>query len=483
MYVYNPQTAAFLEVNDAACALYGYTREELLALHVTDIHPPDKIARMQEVMRSGIDPFVKLRNWKHRNKAGHTIEVDTYSRALGFGPLSARLVVVVDVTERNAAEAQLRQAQKMEAIGQITGGVAHDFNNLLTIIVGNLELIAEKCGDNEEMRAMTADALSSAQRGASLTQRLLAFARQQPLEPRLIQLEHLITDMAGLLGRSLGETIHIRQFLAPGLWNICVDAAQLENALLNLAVNARDAMPHGGDLTIEAQNVVLDETLVRDHPDATPGEYVQLAVTDTGTGIAPGVLEHILEPFFTTKPVGKGTGLGLSMVYGLVRQSGGHLEIESEPGHGATIRLFLPRALGEATPAEPIQLDPMPRSAHGETVLIVEDDATIRKLVERLLSMLGYKVLSAGDATAALDLLETADAVDLLFTDIILPNGMSGAALAREAQLRHPALKLLYMSGYTRNALPQTPGDTAHLLLKPFRKEDLARAIHRALNA
>ena len=486
MYLYNPQTMRFLEVNEAACELYGYTHEEFQTLRVSSIHPPDEVDRMHRTALEKMHlPFFKLRNWRHRAKDGRNIEVDTYSHALGAGPEAVRLVVVVDVTERNAAEMQLRQSQKMEAIGQLTGGVAHDFNNLLTIILGNLELIAEECADSPSVRAMTADALASVQRGSSLTKRLLAFSRQQSLEPRVLRVDQLVNDMAGLFRRSLGENINIRHFLAPDLWRICVDASQLENALLNLAVNARDAMPEGGNLTLEAQNAVLDNDYVLENPDAAPGEYVQIAVSDSGTGMPPEVLEHILEPFFTTKPVGKGTGLGLSMVYGLIKQSGGHLKIYSEQGRGTTVKMYLPRAQGEPDAGEGAALrSVMPRSEGHEVVLLVEDDDTIRKLVERLLTMLGYQTLTAADAHAALQVLSAAPHVDLLFTDVVLPNGMSGATLAAEAQLRHPALKVLYMSGYTRNALVHNGhDDTSHLLSKPFRREELARAIHRVLHS
>ena len=487
MYLYNPQTLRFLEVNDAAVAMYGYSQEEFRNLLVTDIHPPDKIQRVREIVQRGFEePFLKLRNWKHRSRSGKLIEVDTYSRALGQGANAARLVVVVDVTERNLAEAQLRQSQKMEAIGQLTGGVAHDFNNLLTIILGNLEMIADECRDRPAIRAMVGDALIAVGNGSGLTQRLLAYARQQPLEPRVIDVATLIHDMAGLFRRSLGETIRIQHFVAPDLWNIKADSTQLESALLNLAVNARDAMPGGGQLTIEAQNAHLDTEYVRKHTDVKPGDYVQIAVSDTGTGIPADILDHILEPFFTTKPVGKGTGLGLSMVYGFTKQSGGHLNIYSEVGHGTTVRLYLPCASREADASPPAVLrDAFPRSARGEVVLVVEDDPTIRKLVKKLLEVLGYGAVVAETAAEALELLASTPRVDLLLTDMVLPGGTSGAELATEAQCRQPGLRVLYMSGYTRNALigNNLRDENAHVLSKPFRKEELARAVHRVLNS
>jgi PAS domain S-box-containing protein len=486
LWLYSPRSLRFIEVNDAALARYGYTRDEFLTMTVMDLHPRDQLRRVDEVVAEARGKeFLNTHNWKHRKKDGTLIQVDTFSRAFGSGPNAVRLVVAMDVTERNAAEVQLRQAQKMEAVGQLTGGVAHDFNNLLSIILGNLELIQQECSGHAAVRDLVADALVSVQRGASLTQRLLAFSRQQPLEPRVVDTADMIADMAGLLQRSLGEAIRVEHHVAAGLWKTHVDASQMENSLLNLAVNARDAMPRGGKLTIEAQNVVLEGDYAAGGDGVAPGEYVLIAVSDSGIGIAPEVLEHILEPFFTTKPVGKGTGLGLSMVYGFIKQSGGHIRVYSELGVGTTVKLYLPRSQGETeTPEQVVPRDALPRSEHGEVVLVVEDDATIRKLVARMLEMLGYRTLTAVDAGSALAALTLAPRVDLLFTDIVLPNGASGAALAVEAQRRHAALKVLYMSGYTRNALANQnmQDESAHLLSKPFRKEELAQAVYRALH-
>ena len=487
MYLFNPHTLRFLEVNDAASALYGYSQEEFRNLLVTDIHPPDKAERMREMIReNSLEEFVRLRNWKHCTRSGRVIEVDTYTRLLGRGSQAVRLVVVVDVTERNQAEAQLRQSQKMEAIGQLTGGVAHDFNNLLTIILGNLEMISEECRERPSIRAMVSDALTAVGNGSGLTKRLLAYARQQPLEPRVIDVGALVTDMAGLFRRSLGEAVTVQHFVAPDLWKIKADPTQLESALLNLAVNARDAMPEGGRLTIEAENATLGAEYASERTDVTPGDYVQIAVSDSGAGIPPEILEHILEPFFTTKPVGKGTGLGLSMVYGFTRQSGGHLNISSEPGKGTTVQLYLPRTAGEPEQTLGAFLrDAFPRSARGEVIVVVEDDATIRKLVQKLLGLLGYEAIGAGSGTEALEVLGRTVHVDLLLTDVVLPGGMSGAQLAEEAQRRYPKLRVLYMSGYTRNTLigNSVHDENAHVLSKPFRKEELARAVHRVLNS
>jgi len=484
MWVYNQRTMQFLEVNQAAISRYGFSREEFLAMTIADIRPPGEMERLRLNLKSS-DPrdYDQSPNWKHRSKSGKLIEVDIFSHAMVFEGQAARLVVAVDVTERNAAEVQLRQSQKMEAIGQLTGGVAHDFNNLLTIILGNLEMIAEECPGKATVLDMVQDALASVARGANLTQRLLAFARQQPLEPKIVDLQHLVSNMAALLGRSLGEAIQIRQDLPPGLWKTRIDPSQLENALLNLAVNARDAMPRGGKLTIEGQNVTLDTLYESESAEVKAGDYVMLAVSDTGEGIPKELLDHVLEPFFTTKAVGKGNGLGLSMVYGFVKQSVGHLKIYSELGHGTTIKLYLPRVDGaENNQNAGSARDAIPQSTRGEVILLVEDDATIRKLVQRLLSSLGYQVFEAEDGPSALSALAEIPHIDLLFTDIVLPSGISGVDLATMAQERHPDLKALYMSGYTRNALSGSHDESIHLLSKPFRKDELARAVHQTLN-
>jgi signal transduction histidine kinase len=379
-------------------------------------------------------------------------------------------------------EATLRQAQKMEAIGQLAGGVAHDFNNLLGVIIGNLDGVMEMGLPEEEMVEMVHDALSAALRGASLTRHLLAYSRRQNLDPQVLQLTQSLRDMTGLLHRTLGETIRIETQLAPDLWKACLDSNQLENALLNLAVNARDAMPAGGQLTIAAQNAVLEEAAAAEI-GATPGQYVMIAVGDSGTGMTPDVVERACEPFFTTKPVGAGTGLGLSMVYGFVRQSKGGLRIESELGHGTTVRLYFPAAEGESA-RRPVDPGLVPTARLGEVVLVVEDDAALRKLTTGLLRSLGYEVIDAPNGPSALPLLGSATRIDLLLTDVVLPDGMSGPVLAHEAGKLRPGLRSLYMSGYTASALDQfTAAGGEALLTKPFRKAELARRVRLRLDA
>jgi signal transduction histidine kinase len=383
-------------------------------------------------------------------------------------------------------DASRRQSHKMAAIGQLAGGVAHDFNNLLGVIIGNLDSVVEHGLDDPELVVMIGDALGAALRGASLTRHLLAYSRQQALEPRVLNLDRVIADQIGLLRRTLGEAIEIATALPADLWPARVDPNQLENALLNLAVNARDAMPRGGTLTISAENVTLEPGEVDAQSDMSAGRYVLVAVADTGTGMSRDVVDRAFEPFFTTKPDGAGTGLGLSMVYGFVRQSFGQVKIESEEGRGTAIKLYFPAAEGPAVPATPpADAAAMPTARSGEVILVVEDDVALRKLITGQLANLGYAVVQAADGIAGHRLLAEADRIDLLLTDVVLPNGMSGPTLARDAQARRPGLRVLFMSGYTKNAVVHDGAldSGTHLLTKPFRKADLARKIRLVLDA
>jgi signal transduction histidine kinase/ActR/RegA family two-component response regulator len=385
-----------------------------------------------------------------------------------------------DIAKLNA---QLLQSQRLEAVGQLTGGVAHDFNNLLTVVLGNAELLAEQSVDKPQQRMLAEMIASAAQRGAELTQRLLAFARKQALAPSVTDINHLVANFDPMLRRTLGEHIEIELIRGAGLWNAMVDAGQLESALLNLCLNARDAMLSGGRLTIETANMSLDQAYADRFPDVTAGQYVMLAVSDTGNGIAPEHLAKVFEPFFTTKPKGKGTGLGLAMVYGFVKQTGGHVNVYSEPGQGTTVKLYLPRAVGDARAPEPAP----ERGIVGghESILVVEDDELVRRYAVNELHALGYHVLAADSGKAALALLERHPNVDLLFTDVVMPGGMSGRDLADAARQRWPQLKVLYTSGYTENAIVHhgrlDPGVV--LLAKPYRRAELARAIRVALAA
>lgn len=401
------------------------------------------------------------------------------------GAASPMVVVVArDVTNRKVAEEQLLQAQKMDALGQLTGGIAHDFNNLLAIILGNLELLEEQLKERSELGDLVRRAFEATERGALLTQRLLAFSRQQPLQARSTNLNQLVTGMIDLLRRTLGETIQIQTILAGDLWPAVVDPAQFENGLINLAVNARDAMPRGGKLVIETDNVELNADDAATQRDALPGEYVMLAVRDNGVGMRPDVLERACEPFFTTKETGRGSGLGLSMVYGLVRQSGGHMVIQSEPGQGATVKVYLPRAQAPgATEEQPDEATATVHPGKAETILVVEDDAQVRQLAVSMLSRLGYTTVEAGSARMALQALAERPQIALLFTDIVLPGGMNGVELAEEAQRQYPNLKVLFTSGYPENALAhyQRPNQNLELIPKPYRKVDLAHKLHAIL--
>jgi signal transduction histidine kinase len=390
--------------------------------------------------------------------------------------------------EIEATESQVRQAQKMEAIGQLTGGVAHDFNNILTVITGTIELLADAVKDRPHLAQITNLISAAAARGADLTQHLLAFARRQPLQPRSTDVNALVIDAARLLRPTLGEQIEIESMLSPDSAPALIDPSQLSTAILNLALNARDAMAEGGKLTLETRNVVLDEDYARLNSEVRPGNYVMLAVRDTGDGIPGSLLDKVFEPFFTTKDVGKGSGLGLSMVYGFVKQSNGHIKLYSEEGHGTTVKLYLPQASGLAGAASVTYALAADTGTSGfqlgdKSILIVEDDALVREYVMTQIGNLGYNTLAASNASEALALIDGPERIDLLFTDIIIPGGINGRKLATEALKRRPELKVLYTSGYTENAIVHHGRlDVGVLLLpKPYLSSDLARMIRTAL--
>ena len=393
--------------------------------------------------------------------------------------------VVQDITERKALQDQLHQAQKMEVVGQLTGGIAHDFNNLLAVILGNAEMVRDQLGDSESLEESLTDMSRAAELGAELTQKLLAFSRRQALRPRIIDLSVLAGSMTGLLRRTLGETIEVVVRSRKGIWSVHADPGQLESAILNLAVNARHAMPAGGRLAIEVSNVTLDRSAIDGHDEVEPGDYVVLAVTDCGAGMSSEVLAHAIEPFFTTKEVGEGSGLGLSMIYGFAKQSGGILEIDSEEGRGTTIRLYLPRAVGEEDDAPKTARVLNGLEAKGETVLVVEDDAAVRKLVCNYLVGLRYEVLEAADGAGAVALLDGAAGIDLLLTDLVLAGGMTGPDVAQAAMAIRPGLAVLFMSGYAEGAKRQLGpiGEDLELLHKPFRRVELARKLRDILDA
>ena len=390
-----------------------------------------------------------------------------------------------DITELKQAADDLRQAQKMEAIGQLTGGVAHDFNNLLAVIMGNLELLEMRIDADSKASDFVARAVTATQRGSDLTDRLLAFSRKEPLQPVSVDISELVKDMQELLVRTLGNAIEIELSVAVPLWQCEVDPGQLENAILNLCINARDAMPFGGQLTIAASNTHIDDALAKSMGEARSGEYVLLTISDTGTGMSTDVMQQAFEPFFTTKDVGKGSGLGLSMIYGFVRQSKGHVRIHSELGKGTAMSMCLPRsstfsvgkAAADGTPA-------LSTAARGESILVVEDDAEVRAVTVNFLDELGYEIYEAATAEVALEIFQRNPKINMLLADIILPGGMDGRQLADRACELFPDLKILYMSGYTKDAMIHFDrlDDGVQLLVKPFAKADLAMKVRQILD-
>ena len=459
----------------------------------------DRFAELSHASPGGLRPGAKLQEiassaWAEASGTGwnaappapqveeHRRGQDVFELWRSPMPDAGQIVMLADITRRTQAEAIARQAQKMEALGQLTGGVAHDFNNLLQVVSANLELMQVRLANDAWLAARLAAALGAVERAARLTRHLLAFARRQPLAPEAIDTGRLLGGMEEMLRRTLGEAIVLRVVVGSGLWSIRADPQQLENALLNLAINARDAMLGGGRLTIEAVNASLDGSYSRDNAEVTPGEYVSIAVTDTGHGMTPDQLDRALEPFFTTKPEGRGTGLGLSMVFGFAKQSQGHFKLYSEPDHGTTARLYLPRShvapvagRVEAEPAQPAQ---------GELVLIVEDDAVVRAAVTTALQGLGYRTLEAPRAAAALALLRDGERPDLLFTDIVMPGRPDARTMAAEAVRMVPHLAVVFTSGYTENSVVHNgqldPG--VILVSKPWRLADLSRRLREALD-
>jgi signal transduction histidine kinase len=397
------------------------------------------------------------------------------------GAISGAALIYYDITEARDTERKLQQAQKLDAIGKLTGGVAHDFNNMLTVITGTTETLVAELARQPELQSVAKLIDDAAERCSELIRHLLAFARRQPLQPRNVDINGAVLDIAKLLRPTLGEQIEIETILQPGTPTSHIDPSQLANSVLNMAINARDAMPNGGKLLLETRNVVLDEAYAQANVDVRAGPYVMLAVSDSGTGMPAEVRDKAFEPFFTTKDVGKGSGLGLSMVYGFVKQSGGHIKIYSEQGHGTTIRVYLPPARGDADAATPATASVAGGHA---TIMVVEDDALVRNFVVAQLNGLGYKTIDAADSRAAMAHVENGAPFDLLFTDVIMPGGMSGRQLADAIAKRRPGLKVLYTSGYTDNAIVHHGrlDEGVLLLTKPYRKTQLAQMVRRALS-
>jgi PAS domain S-box-containing protein len=475
----------FLRVSPSSLAILGYRAEDMVGQSGTKFVFPDDLdstrAEMRLARRGGLSRNFESR-YVHRD--GHPVSIAW--TGIWSEPDRQYFFIGRDITERMALESQLRQSQKMEAVGQLTGGVAHDFNNILTVIIGMTELLSDVLEGDQKLGPIVQAIDEAASRGAQLTQRMLAFARKQPLQARNIDLNEIIGRAAVMLRRTIGEDVAVKLALAEGLWPALADPSQIEDVILNLTVNARDAMPNGGQLVIETSNIYLDEQYAAQNVEVAAGDYVSVVVTDSGTGMPPEVVERVFEPFFTTKEVGRGTGLGLSMVYGFVKQSRGHVKIYSEVGHGTSIKLYLPRAVAtveERAEATGGRLTANPGG--DEMILVVEDSPTVRQVTVGILRGLGYRVQEAEDGHAALAILEEPGEIDLLFTDLIMPNGIDGQELLRRARALRPGLKALFASGYSEQFLKgRGPGEAGvPLLNKPYRTRSLAEAVRGVLDA
>ncbi|HEY9064431.1 MAG TPA: CHASE3 domain-containing protein [Burkholderiaceae bacterium] len=487
IYMLDPE-GRVVEWNAGAQRIKGYTRDEIVGQHFGVFFTEEDRAagRPQHELQMAIkhgryeEEGWRVRKDGTRFLASVLLEPvrDASGRLLGFAKVTR------DITERTQHQQALVQYQKMDALGQLTGGVAHDFNNLLHVIKNAVHILEHRLNSADPEIGRYLQMLKrNADRAASLTQRLLAFSRNQILDPRPVNPNALVADVTSLLEQVLGEGVAIETVLGAGVWWISVDSSQLETALLNLAVNARDAMAGSGKLTVETSNAFLDEAYAAAHAEVKPGQYVLIAVSDTGSGMTPEVVAKAFEPFFTTKEVGRGTGLGLSQVYGFVKQSGGHAAIYSEPGLGTSVKLYLPRLITPPDVRSEPRAKSLPRGAGHGTILVVEDDEDVARFTADVLAQMGYRVLSAGDAASALHLLDTEAVVDLLFTDIGLPGGVNGRQLADQALQRRPGLRVLFTTGYTRNAVVHhgrvDPG--VDLIVKPFTQRALADAVGRAV--
>jgi PAS domain S-box-containing protein len=488
--------------NSGAERIKGYRADEIVGQHFSRFYSEEdqRAGLPAHMLRQAAEQGkIEAEGWRVRKNgsrfAAHVVIDaihDSAGRLIGFAKITRDTTAQRESQEMlDRAREQLLQAGKMEAIGQLTGGVAHDFNNLLTIIIGNLaiaerEVEALESGPATRLRRAIGSAERGAERATALTQRLLAFSRRQLLDPRPLDLNKLIAAEADFLQRTLGEAIEVEAVGSGGLWRVEVDANEFESALLNLAINARDAMPDGGKLTIEASNTFLDQNYCRANPEVMPGQYVMIAVTDNGAGMTKDVLDRAFEPFFSTKTVDAGTGLGLSQVYGFIKQSGGHVKIYSEPGEGTSVKIYLPRYTGEAHPDDHEDSDSAEVEGHvGETILIVEDDPDVRAYLVEALRDLNYRTLSAPEASAALRIIEQKEArIDLLLSDVVLP-GMNGRELMAQAHRHRPELKVLFMTGYSRNAIVHQgrldPG--IEMIQKPMSQRDLAGRIRDMLDA
>jgi two-component system cell cycle sensor histidine kinase/response regulator CckA len=449
MWVFDPASQQFLEVNAAASALYGYSAAEFANMKLSNLQGAEDAERFTTGLNDPSQPGVAT--WRHRTKSGRLLDVEIAVHEIEYGGRRAGLAVLIDITGRREYEEQLRQSQKMEAVGMLAGGVAHDFNNLLTIISGYSQLILNNLGPNDRNRHSAEQIMKAGERAAALTKQLLAFSRRQVLQPKVLDLNKLVNSLSSMLQRLIGEDIDLRVSLHADLGRVSADPGQLEQVLMNLVVNARDAMPKGGILTIETANVQLDDSYASRHVAVKSGPYILLAVSDNGAGMDSATQARLFEPFFTTKGLGKGTGLGLSTVFGIVKQSGGSLDIYSEPSRGTSVKVYLPRIDKPVEVESETKRKTMPRGT--ETILLVEDDEMVRTLVREALAREGYQMLDAFDPEEARRLADSYKGpIHLLITDVVMPK-LRGGELADLLLKRRPQMKVLYMSGYTDSAI------------------------------
>ncbi len=478
MWLFDAESRKLLEANQAAAKLYGYSPDEMRGMPFTELQSAEDVDRFAEQMKENANPQI----WRHRTKSGRAIDVEIAVHDVDYGQRKVELAVLMDVTGRRELEEQLRQAQKMEAVGMLAGGVAHDFNNLLTIINGYSQLLLNNLSPNDPNRHSAEQIMKAGDRAAGLTNQLLAFSRRQVMQPKVIDLNQLVTSLTAMLRRLIGEDIDLRLTLRDQLGRVSADPGQLEQVIMNLVVNARDAMPKGGALTIETANVNLDEHYAGRHVTVKPGPYVLLAVSDTGSGMDEETKSRLFEPFYTTKGPGKGTGLGLSTVFGIVKQSGGSVEVYSEKDNGSSVKVYLPRV------DQKVSVEREGRRKHlkgTETILLVEDDEMVRTLVRETLQRDGYRVIDSADPVDARRIGESHRGdIHLLITDVVMPK-LSGKELARSLMASRPDMKVLYMSGYTDSAIVNSGvlQQEVAFLQKPFTPAGLSAKVREVIEA